>query len=59
MINVVELSLHEIDIPDSYYQISSLLGNNHFIILCEKGTEDQVCRYICKLLYIRCDNTRW
>lgn len=39
--NAVELSLHEIDIPDSYYQISSLLGNNHFIILCEKGTEDQ------------------
>ena len=39
--NTVELSLHEIDIPDSYYQISSLLGNNHFIILCEKGTEDQ------------------
>tara|TARA_B100000085_G_scaffold116351_1_gene105925 strand:- start:5484 stop:6797 length:1314 start_codon:yes stop_codon:yes gene_type:complete len=39
--NAVELSLHEIDIPDSYYQISSLLGNNHFIILCEKGAEDQ------------------
>tara|TARA_B100000424_G_C22929456_1_gene494451 strand:- start:628 stop:1926 length:1299 start_codon:yes stop_codon:yes gene_type:complete len=39
--NAVELALHEIDIPDSYYQISSLLGNNHFIILCEKGTEDQ------------------
>ena len=39
--NAIELSLHEIDIPDSYYQISSLLGNNSFVILCQKGAEDQ------------------
>tara|TARA_B100000003_G_scaffold202405_1_gene211626 strand:+ start:6694 stop:8010 length:1317 start_codon:yes stop_codon:yes gene_type:complete len=39
--NAIELSLHEIDIPDSYYQVSSLLGNNHFVILCQKGAEDQ------------------
>ena len=31
--NTIELGLHEIDIPDSYYQISSLLGNNYFIIV--------------------------
>jgi hypothetical protein len=32
------MSLHEIDIPDSYYQISELLGNNSFIIVAKKGT---------------------
>jgi len=39
--NAIEMSLHEIDIPDSYYQISELLGNNSFIIVAKKGTEDQ------------------
>ena len=36
--NTVELELHEIEIPDSYYQISSLLGNNYFMIVCQGGT---------------------
>ncbi len=36
--NTIELGLHEIDIPDSYYQISSLLGNNYFIIVCKRGS---------------------
>tara|TARA_B100000035_G_scaffold3667_1_gene3248 strand:+ start:35 stop:1333 length:1299 start_codon:yes stop_codon:yes gene_type:complete len=31
--NTIEIELHEIDIPDSYYQISSLLGNNYFHIV--------------------------
>jgi len=39
--NAIEMSLHEIDIPDSYYQISELLGNNSFIIVAKKGTDDQ------------------
>lgn len=33
--NTIELELHEIDIPDSYYQISSLLGNNYFHIVAK------------------------
>ena len=42
--NTIELELHEINIPDSYYQISSLLGNNYFIIVC-KGESSATWNY--------------
>ena len=37
--NTIELELHEIDIPDSYYQISSLLGNNYFHIVAQASPD--------------------